>query len=149
MGEKSPSIEMTEEQKFEQWFNIAKSLRPIWNQAKGNINNNKEAWDIVHKVSATPDAFRNFMDIEPMMRKGAGWAFKAKAPKLTSDLNVIQQRISRGDRITKRGVSGYNMEAFRAVMAIKDIFWAVEAHSGVTPTVTHSPEVNDLFDTGL
>jgi len=82
------------------------------------------------------------------MRKAAGWAFKAKAPKLSSDLDKIQQRIDAGERITKRGVSGYNTEPFRAVMAIKDVFWAVEAQNGVTPTVTHSPEVNDLFDTG-
>ena len=100
----------------------------------------------MHKVSATPDAFRNFMAIEPMMRATAGWAFKAKAPKLANDLDKIEQRISAGERITKRGVSGYNMEAFRAVMAIKDIFWAVEAQSNITPTITSTTP--DIFEDG-
>jgi len=116
---------MSLKQKYDNWVNVCESIRPIWENSNKQVRGDTRLWDIIHTISATPDAWQDFMDIAPVLEAQYGWLFKKNGTKLAEDLREIKNRIARGDPITRPGKQEYNLPAFRSVMSAKDILFDI------------------------
>jgi len=140
---------MSYKQKYDNWVNVCESIRPIWQNKNKQVRGDTGLWKIIHSISATPDAWEEFMDIVPVLEAQHGWLFKKNASKLFEDLHEIQNRIARNEPITKPGQQTYNLPVFRSIMSAKDILFDIVDNNRPIEWPTDI-NTNDVFkDSGV
>lgn len=139
---------MSLKQKYDTWQNITDAVRPIWNDSNKQIRGRTDLWKIIHNISSTE--WQDAIDVVPIVSVQHPWLFKVKASRLDSDLKEIQNRIARGEPVTRPGEQEYNKEAYRAVMGIKDVWMDIQDHQRYVDLPAMPPSASDMFaDVGV
>ena len=47
---------MSLKDKYDHWVNVCEAIRPIWQNKNKQVRGDTRLWDIIHSISATPDA---------------------------------------------------------------------------------------------
>jgi hypothetical protein len=111
MSNTSPSLAQ-----IQSWVN---TMRPHWIRCQGNIHNDPKFWN--ECIHSRDDIWGAVIDFYCEVRGNPD--VDRKHPHLVEDLATIDQRQTRGERITiPYNKQGYNKPVFRATMAIKDVF---------------------------
>lgn len=137
---------MSLKDKYDDWVTICEQIRPIWEDSKKEVHGNKDLWKIIHALANNPDLWTNFAEIAPFVQQQHPGIFKKKGPCLYEDLHEVTGRISRGQPITRPWQNQYNLPAFRAVMAIKDIIFGIKDAQKVVKFPSEV-DTKDVFNT--
>lgn len=134
---------MSLKQKYATWQSITTAIRPIWADSKQQIRGRTDLWRIIHAI---PDSeWIEAVDVVPVVSVQHAWLFKTKASMLDLDLKEIQNRIARGERVTRSGEQEYNLPAYRAVMGIKDVWMHIEDKKLKVDLPDIAPLPTDVF----